>query len=237
MLHCDGLTVSYGSGVAVDGISLGIESAELVALLGPNGAGKSSTLRALSNVTPWTGSVVFDGMDTSRLRPDELARRGLIHVPEGRRIFPNATVHENILIGTAARSNRPQLYSIDEVYDLFPALGNMRGREGWSLSGGEQQMLAIARALVGAPRLLLLDEPCLGLAPRVVQEVFGVLAQLKKTLPMLLVEQNTQVALEHADRAYVLAHGTIAVGGTAAEVSNQQTLIDAYLGRRNRADV
>lgn len=229
MLEVRGLTVRYGTTVAVDGIDLDVGDGELVALLGPNGAGKTSTLQAISRVLRAEGSIRFDGADVTRLQPDSLARLGLIHVPEGRHVFPNLSVHENLLVGTTARAGR-RGYTIDEVYDLFPALRHLSDRAGWALSGGEQQMVAVGRALVAAPRLLLLDEPSLGLAPVIVQAVFTALAEVGRTTPMLLVEQNTGRALELCGRASVLVHGQIVTSGSSRDFADRAAMLATYLG-------
>ena len=226
------LAVSYGPVEAVRGISLDVGLGDVVALLGPNGAGKSSALRAISRLEMFRGEVTFDGDDVRRRSPERLARAGLIHVPEGRRIFPPLTVHENLVVATAARGSRTPDFDFDDVYDLFPALQPLRQRPGWALSGGEQQMLAIGRALVGAPRLLLLDEPSLGLAPTVVRAVFRALRQIRERVPILLVEQNTAVALRVCSRAHVLAEGRIVLEGSPDELRDSTDLIDSYLGQR-----
>lgn len=229
MLEITDLHVHYGATVAVNGISLSVGDGEAIALLGPNGAGKTSTLHAISRITSSSGQIRFDGHDISHRTPQAIARMGLIHVPEGRRVFPNLSVHENLQVGLTARSGRSG-YSIDEVYDLFPPLRPLRNRGGWALSGGEQQMVAIGRGLVAAPRLLLLDEPSLGLAPVIVNAVFEALAQVKGSLPILLVEQSTTRALELCDRAHVLVTGSIVASGTAEDFGNRQEMLDTYLG-------
>ena len=232
MLDVRNLRVTYGTTVAVDGIDVRVGDGEIVALLGPNGGGKTSTLRAISRVVPSAGEVDFDGEPLSGLHPDAVARRGLVHVPEGRHVFPNLTVHENLLVGATARNGRPPAFGIDDVYGLFPKLAELRRRGGWALSGGEQQMVAIGRGLLAAPRLLLLDEPSLGLAPTVVDAVFDVLAEVAGRVPMLLVEQNTDRALDLAVRAYVLVKGAVVLAGASAELSDREALMASYLGRR-----
>jgi branched-chain amino acid transport system ATP-binding protein len=232
-LHVEDLTVRYAAVEAVRGIDLRVDSGEAVALLGPNGAGKTSTLAAISRLVASTGTVTFAGTRLDRARVEGVARMGLCHVPEGRRVFPNLTVHENIQVATSARAGRPQVFSVGEVYDLFPALAPLRTRAGWALSGGEQQMVAIARALVASPRMLLLDEPSLGLAPIVVDAVFAALRSVRAQVPILLVEQNTDMALDLCDRAYVLAEGKVVLEGPAADLRGDQALIDSYLGRHD----
>ena len=173
MLALRNVEVSYGAVEAVRGIDLDVNDGEVVALIGPNGAGKTSTLNAISGLVGYRGSIVFDGVEARRLGVQAGARRGLIQVPEGRHVFATLTVQENLQVGETARRGRPSDYGIDDVYDLFPALRPLRDRDGWALSGGEQQMVAIARALVAGPRLLLLDEPSLGLAPLVTKSLFA----------------------------------------------------------------
>jgi branched-chain amino acid transport system ATP-binding protein len=232
MLDVKNLSVSYDAVTAVVDLALTIGSEECVALLGPNGAGKSSTLKAISHLLPHQGTVEFDGTDITRVPADRIARMGLIHVPEGRRLFSELTVHENLQVGTTARGSRQPTFGIDDVYELFPHLAKLRSTRCWSLSGGEQQMVAIGRALVAAPRLLMLDEPSLGLSPRNVGVVADALLKIKSTTAVLLVEQNTHVALEVADRLYVLSNGTIQMTGTSQEIQDRSALLDAYLGQR-----
>ena len=231
MLEVRDLRVTYGTTVAVDGVDLDVGGGEIVALLGPNGAGKTSTLRAISRVVPATGTIPFDGEPVGALRPEAVARRGLVHVPEGRHVFPNLSVHENLLVGRSARDGRPSAFEVDDVYDLFPELVPLRSRAGWALSGGEQQMVAIGRGLLAAPRLLLLDEPSLGLAPTVVDRVYAVLTEVAGRVPLLLVEQDTERALRLAARAYVMAAGRVALSGPAGEVAGRDELVASYLGR------
>jgi branched-chain amino acid transport system ATP-binding protein len=207
MLEITDLHVNYGTTVAVDGIDLVVGPDELVALLGPNGAGKTSTLQAISGVIPSRGRITFDGSDLRRVAPDALARLGLIHVPEGRRVFGNLSVHENLQVGRTARCGRQGL-DIDEVYDLFPALVPLQSRGGWALSGGEQQMVAIGRALMAA------------------------LAQVGRHVPMLLVEQNTTRALELCVRASVLVNGKVAVEAPTADLTDRTAMLETYLGGR-----
>jgi branched-chain amino acid transport system ATP-binding protein len=231
MLQVRGLEVDYGAVRAVRGIDLDVGEREVVALLGPNGAGKTSTLRAITALESYKGSITFDGDEVSKLGTEACARRGLIHVPEGRHVFPTLSVHENLQVGTTAARGRAPDYGLDDVYDLFPALQALRDRQGWALSGGEQQMVAIGRALVAAPRLLLLDEPSLGLAPIVTKAVFAALRQVSARTPVLLVEQNTAQALAIATRAAALVGGKIVMSGTAAELGDRGALLDSYLGQ------
>jgi branched-chain amino acid transport system ATP-binding protein len=230
VLELWGVEVSYGPVQAVRGIDLRVGEQEVVAVIGPNGAGKSSTLRAISGLAPFRGSIRFDGLDCRRLSVQGGARRGLIHVPEGRRVFTTLSVHENLLVGATARRGRAAGYGVDEVYDLFPALAPIRRRVGGALSGGEQQMVAIGRALVAGPRMLLLDEPSLGLAPKVARSLFAALAQIATRTPLLLVEQNTVMALKVCSRAAVMVKGRIVLEGSAAELTDRSALVASYLG-------
>jgi branched-chain amino acid transport system ATP-binding protein len=230
MLEATDLRVSYGTTEAVVGACLKVGEGEAVALLGANGAGKTSTLRAISRLVPSTGEIRFDDADVTRVAPEELARRGLVHVPEGRHVFGTLTVHDNLLVGMTGRGKRRAKFGVDEVYDLFPALRPLRKRLGWALSGGEQQMVALGRALLSSPRLLMLDEPSLGLAPIVVKTVYGVLAQIKGEVPILLVEQNASVGLSICEKGIVLLSGRVVVAGTAAELNDRSALMESYLG-------
>jgi branched-chain amino acid transport system ATP-binding protein len=215
----------------VQGIDVDVGAGEVVGLLGPNGAGKTSTLRAISGLVPYKGTVLFDGVDVGRLGTRMAAKRGLIHVPEGRRVFPTLSVLENLQVGMTARAGRSNGYSIGQVYELFPPLAELRHRAGWALSGGEQQMVAIGRALVAAPRLLLLDEPSLGLAPMVARSVFAALREVAIRTPMLVVEQNTVMALRLCGRASVLVSGHMVLEGSSSELANREALLDSYLGQ------
>jgi branched-chain amino acid transport system ATP-binding protein len=230
MLELSDVSVTYGSTVALKEVSLEVGSGEVVALLGANGAGKTSTLRAASRLIPATGTIRFDGQDVAGVAPEELARRGLIHVPEGRHVFSTLTVHENLLVGQTAAGKRTRTFSLDDVYVLFPALVPLRKRYGWALSGGEQQMVAIGRALLASPRLLMLDEPSLGLAPIVVKAVYQALSEVKREMSVLLVEQNASVALGLCDRGYVLLSGELVLAGKADELGDRDALLDSYLG-------
>ncbi|TYK44647.1 ABC transporter ATP-binding protein [Actinomadura decatromicini] len=236
MLEVRGLVVSYGPVDAVRGIDLEVGEGETVALLGANGAGKSSTLRALSGLVKARGEVRFGGADLRRVSPDAIARAGLVHVPEGRMPFRSLTTEENLLVGTVARGGRTAEFTLADVYDLFPPLTKLRRRGSWTLSGGEQQMMAIGRGLLAAPRLLLLDEPSLGLAPAVVDTVYAALREVREKISVLVVEQNAGLALGLCERAYVLAAGEIAMSGPAAELADRESLLASYLARESDAD-
>ncbi len=230
LLAVRGLTVTYGTPTpAVDHIDLEVGSKEAVALLGANGAGKTSTLRAISGLIDSSGEVLFEGTDLAKSQPETIARAGVVHIPEGRRLFAGLTVEENLTIGGTARSGRDPVFTIDEIYDLFPQLPPLRKRGGWMLSGGEQQMVAIGRALLAAPRVLLLDEPSLGLAPLVVASVFTALRAIAPRVSMILVEQNAGLALDLCSRAYIMATGRIAVSGTQDQLPSREELLATYL--------
>jgi branched-chain amino acid transport system ATP-binding protein len=232
------LHVRYGRVHAVRGVSLTVEAGEVVAVLGANGAGKSSLLKALMGLEPAAeGSVMLDGADITRWTPSRRVRQHLVLVPEGRRIVTSLTVHENLLMGAFARKDmRAVNAEIADIYQRFPNLAARRDAYASVLSGGEQQMLAIGRGLLADPKLMMLDEPSLGLSPRLTNEVFALIGELNRTrgLAILLVEQNTHKALELAHRAYVLELGRKAMEGAPSELRNDPSLRDAYLGRADQ---
>ena len=233
---------SYGNVQALKGISLHVEQGEIVTLLGANGAGKSTTLRAISGLAAVnSGDILFEGKSIIHTSSEEIVRRGIAHVPEGRRIFPGLTVQENIVIGSSARGRLPrkQMESeVAEMYEIFPDLGRLSHALGWSLSGGQQQMLAFARGLMSKPKLLLLDEPSLGLAPIIVQQLFATIRTIRaRGMTVLLVEQNANMALSVADRGYVLVTGNMTVEGTPAQLLNNEEVRAAYLGGGKREQV
>ena len=231
ILQIKDLQVSYGGIDAVRGISFNVREGEIVTLIGANGAGKSSTLRAISGlVNPRGGSIVFNGDDITGLDPTAVVSKGLMMVPEGRKIFPNLTVLENLRIGAYLRKD--QLDSdIEMVYNYFPRLKERSWQAGGTLSGGEQQMLAVGRALMGRPKLLMMDEPSLGLAPIVVQGIFEIIEQIHKAgTTVLLIEQNANMALHVADRAYVIENGRISMEGTGKDLLEDENVKAAYLG-------
>ena len=239
LLELNDLTVLYGEIEAVRGISLSVESGEVVTLLGSNGAGKSTTLRAISGLAkPAAGEIVFDGHSIVGLSPEQIVRRGIAHVPEGRRVFPGLTARENIMLGASSRGRIParQLRAeADEMFDLFPDIRPFADALAWTLSGGQLQMVAVARGLMARPRLLLLDEPSLGLAPVIVQAVFRIIAEIRtRGTTVLLVEQNARMGLSVADRGYVLETGRLVLSGDPAELWANDDIRNAYLGgRRN----
>ncbi|WP_434096234.1 ABC transporter ATP-binding protein [Streptosporangium roseum] len=233
MLEIHGLDVHYGGVHALRGLSLTIAPGEIVALLGNNGAGKTTTLSAVSGLVRSTaGKVVFDGRDITRDRPHKIAERGLVHVPEGRRVFSTLTVHENLQLGGYLVRDQAEIRKrIERVYELLPRLAERRAQQGGTLSGGEQQMLAIGRALVTGPRLLLLDEPSMGLAPLVVASVMELIAGINaEGTSVLLVEQNATAALKIAHRGYVIENGECVLDGPAADLREDARVVEAYLG-------
>ena len=236
LLSVEDITVTYGAVAAIRGVNLSVRAGEVVALLGANGAGKSSMLRSISGIVrPRAGCIRLDATVISRLPPARIVRLGIGHCPEGRRIFGSLTAAENLRLGAAARDDRAAVAEDRErMLALFPILRERQQQPAGTLSGGEQQMLALARALMARPRLLLLDEPSLGLAPLLVQQIFRRLAELKAAgTTMLLVEQNIAVALDLADRAYVLRTGEVSLEGSAAELkANYERVAEAYLGAR-----
>jgi branched-chain amino acid transport system ATP-binding protein len=233
-LEVRALEAGYGDIRVLRGIDLVVPGGAIVALLGANGAGKTTTLRALSGTIRGRGGIMLDGDDVSALGPAERVRRGIAHVPQGRGTFVDFTVEENLTLGAyAIRSGRQIRSDIDTWFAAFPRLRERRRQRAGSLSGGEQQMLAIARALMTRPRLLLCDEPSQGLAPVVTQSLFSLLAKLntERHMAILLVEQNAALALRIAEQAYVLEHGEIAVQGSAASLAQNERIQRAYLGR------
>jgi len=232
LLAISGLTVRYGAIQAVRGIDLAIEAGEVVAVLGANGAGKSTTLKAIVGLVAWGGEIRLDGESLQGRATEQIVRRGMTMVPEGRRVFPSLTVMENLTLGAAAHADgKAAAHNRAEVFELFPILAERRDQRAGTLSGGQQQQLAIARALMSEPRLLLLDEPSLGLAPQIVDSIFELILRLKQRgQTILLVEQNVAAALDIADRAYVLANGAITMSGTAATLRASEQVARAYLG-------
>ena len=232
MLDVALLSSRYGRIPALDRVSLAIGRGELVALVGANGAGKTTLLRVLSGVQPASGgSVRFEGADVTRLAPRRRVQQGIVQVPEGRQVFAAMTVEENLGLGAYLRPRREIGAGRERVYALFPVLASKRREAAGTLSGGQQQMLALGRALMSRPRLLLLDEPSMGLAPRLVAEIFGVIRALKDAATtILLVDQNAQAALAIADRAYVLATGRIALEGRGSELLANPRVQQSYLG-------
>ncbi len=226
------LTVRYGGICALDGVDITVEAGEVVALLGANGAGKTTLLRAISRIVePSEGSIHFDGTDLGRVGAPKAVALGIAHSPEGRRVLARQSVRDNLLLGAWTRRDDDVQADVDAAFARFPRLKERADQPAGSLSGGEQQMLAIARALMSRPRLLLLDEPSLGLAPKLVREIFAIIAELHESgVTILLVEQNASLALQHADRGYVLDAGRLTLAGPAADLIADERVRQAYLG-------
>ncbi|MDD6369597.1 ABC transporter ATP-binding protein [Galactobacillus timonensis] len=234
MLKVENLVVRYGMIEAVKGISFHVDDGEIVTLIGANGAGKTTTMHAISGLLkPASGSIELDDKDLVKIAPDKIISLGLAQVPEGRRVFAEQTVHENLLLGAFHRKDADGIQKDEEmVFDLFPRLKERSTQAAGTLSGGEQQMLAMGRALMSAPKILLLDEPSMGLSPLLVKEIFHIIETINKEkgVTVLLVEQNARMALSIADRAYVLETGKITLEGTGAQLASDPRVQKAYLG-------
>ena len=234
MLKVENLKVNFGGIEAVKGISFEVNEGEIVTLIGSNGAGKSTTLRAISGlVKPSDGKILFEGEDITKISSSEIVGKGITLCPEGRRIFPDLTVIENIKIGAYLR-NDDLSQDIEKCHRLFPILKEREKQLAGTLSGGEQQMLAVARSLMSRPKIMMLDEPSLGLAPLVVKDIFNILKEINEEgVTILLIEQNANMALRLADKAYVLETGTIVMDGTGKELLDNPKIKEAYLGKKN----
>jgi branched-chain amino acid transport system ATP-binding protein len=235
LLELKRVSSAYGSVEALRGVSLAVDAGEVVTLLGANGAGKSTTLRTISGlIRPTSGEIWFDGQRIDQAAPEQIVRMGLSHVPEGRRIFPGLTVRENIMLGSSSRgrlSRRALEEGVEQMFAIFPDIKRFGNALGWTLSGGQQQMLAVARGLMARPKLLLLDEPSLGLAPVIVQQLFATIRDIHaRGTTILLVEQNAHMALSVASRGYVLETGNLTVQGTTADLLDNEEVRAAYLG-------
>ena len=229
------LCVSYGGIRALKGVSLSVDEGQIVTLIGANGAGKSTTLRAISGLQKvQSGSILYGGEELTSLPAKEIVRRGIIHVPEGRRVFPDMTVAENLKIGAFLRTDKAAIaQDMDYVYSLFPRLKERSWQLAGTLSGGEQQMLAVGRALMSRPKVLMMDEPSLGLAPLIVKDIFSIIRRVNQDgITVLLIEQNANAALRIADYGYVLQTGTIALSGTGEELLKNESVREAYLGKK-----
>jgi branched-chain amino acid transport system ATP-binding protein len=233
LLQINDLVVRYGEIEALRGVSIAVEEGQVVTLLGANGAGKSTTLRAISGlIKPAAGEILFDGKSIAGLGPEAIVRLGISHVPEGRRVFPGLSVKENIMLGGSnRRAGKSELSrEADAMFDLFPDIRSFANALGWTLSGGQLQMVAVARGLMAKPRLLLLDEPSLGLAPVIVQAVFRIISEIRRNTTVLLVEQNARMGLSVADHGYVLETGCFVLGGKPDELWGNEAIRAAYLG-------
>ena len=234
-LEIKNLHVSYGGIRALKGVDLTVEEGQIVTLIGANGAGKSTTLRAISGLQkPQSGSILYGGEELVGLPAKEIVRRGIIHVPEGRRVFPDMTVAENLKIGAFLRTDKGGIADdMDYVHSLFPRLKERSWQLAGTLSGGEQQMLAVGRALMSRPKVLMMDEPSLGLAPLIVKDIFSIIRRVNADgITVLLIEQNANAALRVADYGYVLETGTIALTGTGEELLRNESVREAYLGKK-----
>lgn len=232
MLKIDNLHAAYGGIKALRGVSIDVNEGEIVAVLGSNGAGKSTLLKTISGVMKQTeGSVQFDGEEMPRV-PYQVVGKGIVHVPEGRQIFSNLTVYENLMIGSFLRKDKDQIEKdLIEVYELFPRLLERKDQYGGHLSGGEQQMLAVGRGLMANPKLMILDEPSLGLAPLIVNQIFEIVKEInRRGVAILIVEQNAMKALKICDRAYLMSTGVIEKSGKPEDLRNDPELMKAYLG-------
>lgn len=232
MLKIQDLNVRYGGIHAVRGISLEVPQGSIITLIGANGAGKSSTLRAICNLVKKTGSVQFEGQDISQLPTKDIVKLGITMVPEGRHVFPDMTIYENLVLGAYTRKDKNAAKKdMEWVYSLFPILKERENQLAGTLSGGEQQMLAVGRALMSKPRLMMLDEPSMGLAPILVNDIFKIIKKIRQEgVTILLIEQNARMALKIADYAYVLETGSISVSGSGQELLNNEQVKKAYLG-------
>ncbi len=233
LLEVKDIEVYYGVIKAIKGISFEVNEGEVIALIGANGAGKTTTLHTISGlITPKTGSIVFDGKDITKVPAHTIVSLGMAHVPEGRRVFSQLSVYDNLKLGAFTRTDKAEIEkSLDYVYERFPRLKERRKQLAGTLSGGEQQMLAMGRALMSRPKIVLMDEPSMGLSPILVSEIFDIIKTISDGgTTVLLVEQNAKKALEIADRAYVLETGTISMSGNANELANDEGIKKAYLG-------
>ncbi|MBP8625818.1 MAG: ABC transporter ATP-binding protein [Syntrophorhabdales bacterium] len=233
-LKIEGITVDYGAIRALTSISLGLEQGEVVSVVGANGAGKTTLLKTISGIVrPVQGTIEFDGSNITNLKPEKIVKSGIVMVPEGRRIFPDLTVRENLeLGGYTIRDRHLKKTLFNLALATFPRLRERLKQHGGTLSGGEQQMLAMGRALMGNPRLMLLDEPSMGLSPIMTKEIFNLidLIRQEKNISIILVEQNAHMALEHSQRAYVLENGEVVMEGTSSDIKHNPRIIEAYLG-------
>lgn len=232
LLKVSNVSASYGSIQALFEVNFEVNEGEIVAIIGSNGAGKTTLLSCISGILPYSGSITYAGSEISSLGTDKIVQGGIVQVPEGRQIFPELSVYENLKMGAYSRKRKDNIQpEIDAVFDLFPRLKERTHQKGGSLSGGEQQMLAVGRAMMAKPKLLLMDEPSMGLAPVIVADIFKTIQRLhEEGITIVLIEQNAKLALRYADRAYVLETGEIMLSGTGKELSEDPRVIELYLG-------
>jgi branched-chain amino acid transport system ATP-binding protein len=232
LLNVKDVTASYGSIQALKGVDFEVNEGEIIAIIGGNGAGKTTLLSCISGIVPYSGSITYQDAEISKLGTDKIVKEGIVQVPEGRQIFPELSVLENLKMGAYSRKRGDNIQKeIDEGFELFPRLKERMHQKGGSLSGGEQQMLAVARALMAKPKLLLMDEPSMGLAPVIVADIFKTIRKLhEEGITIVLVEQNAKLALKYADRAYVLETGEIMLSGTGVELAEDERVRELYLG-------
>ena len=235
MLKIENLHSYYGAIEALKGVDITVPDGKICCIIGANGAGKTTLLKSISGMVKHTGSITWNDVDISKASSKAVNKHGIIHVPEGRLVFPQLTVYENLEVGTISwhgfLGRKPYNEDIEKVFELFPRLKERRNQQAWSLSGGEQQMLAIGRGLMARPKLLMLDEPSMGLAPLVVEEVFEKVIEINKQgTPILLIEQNARLALEVSDYAYILEQGKIKFEGKSKDLQNDERILQAYLG-------
>jgi branched-chain amino acid transport system ATP-binding protein len=237
MLSINNLHAYYGSIEALKSIKIEVKDGEICAIIGANGAGKTTLLKSISGVVNRTGTIIWDGEDISKFKSLQTVRKGIVHVPEGRLVFPGLTVKENLEMGTinwhGFFGRKPYDEDLKKVYELFPRLEERKNQKAWSLSGGEQQMLAIGRGLMARPKLLMLDEPSMGLAPLIVEELFKKIVEINTVqgIPILLIEQNANLALEISDYVYILERGRIVLEGPSEELRTDPRVLQAYLGK------
>ena len=241
MLKIENLHSYYGAIEALKGVDITVPDGKICCIIGANGAGKTTLLKSISGMVKHTGSITWNDVDISKASSKAVNKHGIIHVPEGRLVFPQLTVYENLEVGTISwhgfLGRKPYNEDIEKVFELFPRLKERRNQQAWSLSGGEQQMLAIGRGLMARPKLLMLDEPSMGLAPLVVEEVFEKVIEINKQgTPILLIEQNARLALEVSDYAYILEQGKIKFEGHSKDLQNDERILQAYLGNFKRED-
>jgi branched-chain amino acid transport system ATP-binding protein len=241
MLKIENLHSYYGAIEALKGVDITVPDGKICCIIGANGAGKTTLLKSISGMVKHTGSITWNDVDISKASSKAVNKHGIIHVPEGRLVFPQLTVYENLEVGTISwhgfLGRKPYNEDIEKVFELFPRLKERRNQQAWSLSGGEQQMLAIGRGLMARPKLLMLDEPSMGLAPLVVEEVFEKVIEINKQgTPILLIEQNARLALEVSDYAYILEQGKIKFEGHSKDLQNDERILQAYLGNFKREE-